>query len=191
MKNIANGASAALGLPVPAAAPGRHLLTTTPLVLPAGFDAPAFNGVLRQALLGAGTQFANAAVAAINGRPGVSAAAGALQQYVERLTEVAGKFDSFLEGLPQGKVLSLIFDAAGGGKVIDSLTGLSSSLSSAAAGDVGPIVGQIAKVLGSMVTRSAAAAEPAVAAQQQVLPNAAGLLAAFQQQLAAAVSGGN
>lgn len=198
--NLAATAATALGLPPPpglARPAGRNLLQIAPVTdIPAGFDVTAFNGAVGNALLGAATQFANAAIAAVNGRPGASASLSALQKFLTSLQAGSGVIESLLGALPQGNVLSVILDPEGGQKVIQSLQGLQAGLKSATGAEAGPIMGEIAKLLGSLTEGATVGAGPAVqaalqAASKLVMPNAGGLLSGFLSQLAAAMGGGN
>jgi hypothetical protein len=167
-----------------------------PVTIPTGFDVLGFNGAIQDALLGAASQFANAAVASVNGRPGLSAALGAIQQYIETLTGVSTQLDGFLSALPQGRVVSVILDVVGGKSVIDSLASLQGALKTAAPGEQGAVVEQIASVLGSLSGGGAVSARSAVqaalqAASKQLLPNAQELLSGLRSELAAAMASGN
>jgi hypothetical protein len=147
-------------------------------------------------LLGAASGFANAAVAAAGGRPGGSAALSALQKYVSTLQGVSGKLQGLLGGLPlQGKLLSVVLEPVGGKTVIDSLTALSANLKTAGTGDKGAVLGQIANVLGALVSKGTGVdVSPAIlaalqAASKLVLPNADKLLSGWGAQLASALAG--
>lgn len=200
--DLAAAAATALGLPAPGGMPpametvaGRRLLQIAPLTnVFAGFDATAFNDVLRQALLGAGNQFANAAIAAVNGRPGASAALTAVQKFLSSLQSGSSLFESLLSAIPQGNILSVILEPQGGQQVIQSLQGLQNGLQGAGGAERGPIVGEIAKVLGSLAEGGSVNASPAVraalqAASKLVMPNASDVLSGFLSQLATAVVG--
>jgi hypothetical protein len=200
--NLAAAAATALGLPAPGGMPpametipGRRLLQIAPLTnVPAGFDAAAFNSVLRQALLGAGNQFANAAIAAVNGRPGASAALTAVQKFLSSLQSGSSLFESLLAAIPQGNILSVLLEPEGGQQVIQSLQGLQNGLQGAGGAERGPIVGEIATVLGSLAEGGSVSASPAVraalqAASKLVMPNASDLLSGFLSRLATAVVG--
>lgn len=197
MRDLAGQAARALGLPDAPRAGPRHLLQAeiAPISLPAGFNVLGFNGALGQALANAASQFANTAVASANGRPGLSAALGGIQQYIQALTGASTQLDSLLSLLPQGRVMSVILDSAGGKRVIDSLASLQEALKAAPAGQAGPVVDQIGAVLSSLGSGSAGmGARPAVqaalqAAAKQLMPNAQQLLSVFMSQLSAALSG--
>lgn len=200
VRALAGQAASALGLTNPTGlAPrsrGRHLMQLDPVTIPTGFDVLGFNGAIQDALLGAASQFANAAVASVNGRPGLSAALGAIQQYIETLTGVSTQLDGFLSALPQGRVMSVILDVVGGKSVFDSLASLQGALKTAAPGEQGAVVEQIASVLGSLSGGGAVSARPAVqaalqAASKQLLPNAQELLSGLRSELAAAMASGN
>lgn len=200
VRDLAGQAASALGLINPTGLEpritGRHLLQLSSVPIPTGFDAVGFNGSIQDALLGAASQFANAAVAAVNGRPGLSAALGGIQKYIETLTGVSNQLDGFLSALPQGRIISVILDVVGGKSVIDSLASLQGALKTAAPGQQGPVVEKIATVLGSLSGGGAVSAKPAVqaalqAASKQLLPNAQELLSGFRSELAAAMRSGN
>jgi hypothetical protein len=204
VRSLSEGAAAALGLQTPTA-PTRGLLQDTPAPaplpnLPANFDASAFRGAINNALLGAASSFGNSAIAAVNGRPGASAvlpAMAVLQKYVGDLQGVSGTLEKLLGGLPlQGKLLSVILEPNGGKTVLDSLTALSANLKTAGKGDQGAILGQIANVLGALVTKGTGGdVSPAVqaalqAAAKLVLPNAQKLLSGWVGQLAGVLASG-
>jgi hypothetical protein len=175
---------------------GRRLLEIAPLTnVPAGFDAATFNGMLRQALMGAGNQFANAAITAVSGRPGTtSAALTALQKFLNSLVSGSSLLESLLSAIPQGNILSVILEPQGGQQVIQSLQGLQNGLQGAGAAERGPIVGEIAKVLGALSGSGSVSTSPAVkaalqAASKLLTSNVAGLMSGFESQLATAMGG--
>lgn len=201
VSDLAGEAARALGLPATTVRPnGRHLLAADgnsteirAFSIPDGFDVLGFHGAIKDALLSAASHFANAAVASVNGRPGLSAALGAVQHYIETLKTVSEKLDGFLAGLPHGKVMSVILDAVGGKTVIDSLANLQGTLKTAAAEEQGAVVDQIAQVLSSLASGGSTGTSPVVqaavrAASKQLLPNAEGLLNGFRSQLVAALA---
>jgi hypothetical protein len=120
-----------------------------------------------------------------------------LQKYVGDLQGVSGTLEKLLGGLPlQGKLLSVILEPNGGKTVLDSLTALSANLKTAGKGDQGAILGQIANVLGALVTKGTGGdVSPAVqaalqAAAKLVLPNAQKLLSGWVGQLAGVLASG-